>query len=39
SKYDDKIVIKALREAVIQEKLNMNYIDRILDNWSKNGKS
>ena len=39
TKYDDRVVVKALREAVIQEKLNMNYIDRILDNWSKNGKN
>ncbi len=36
-KYSTKTVIKALREAVIQEKLNINYIDRILENWRKNG--
>lgn len=34
--YDNKQIIKALREATIQNKLNMNYIERILNNWSKN---
>ncbi len=36
--YDSKTIIKALREAVIQEKLSTSYIDRILENWSRNGK-
>lgn len=38
SRYDSKTVVKALREAVIQDKMSVNYIDRILENWSKNGK-
>ena len=36
--YDSKTIIKALREAVIQEKLSTSYIDRILESWSRNGK-
>jgi DnaD/phage-associated family protein len=38
SRYDSKAVVKALREAVIQDKISVSYIDRILENWSKNGK-
>jgi len=34
--YDKTTVLKALREAVIQNKLNMNYIERILNNWKNN---
>ena len=38
SAYDSKTIIKALREAVIQDKMSTSYIDRILENWSRNGK-
>jgi len=34
--YDKNLVLKALREAVIQNKFNMNYIERILSNWKNN---
>ena len=39
SAYDSKTIIKALREAVIQDKMSTSYIDRILENWSRNGKA
>lgn len=34
--YDKNLVLKALREAVIQNKFSMNYIERILSNWKNN---
>ncbi len=35
--HDSKIILAALKEAVISGKLNFRYIDRILFEWKKNG--
>lgn len=37
SNYDDKIIVKALKEAVKSQVLNFRYIEGILHNWAKNG--
>ena len=34
-KYDNNLIIYALREAAIYRKLNTNYIDKILTRWEK----
>lgn len=34
-KYDDELIIYALREAAIYRKLSINYIDSILNRWEK----
>ena len=36
-KYDDELIIYALREAAIYRKLNIKYIDTILSRWEKQG--
>lgn len=33
--YSETMIIHALRQALIQEKLSMGYIGKILDNWKK----
>lgn len=35
--YDDKMILDALNEAVKSNALNFRYIEKILDNWSRNG--
>ena len=35
--YDDQMIIDALNEAVKSGTLNLRYIEKILDNWAKNG--
>lgn len=35
--YDQKMVVYALREAMILQKKNFNYIDRILSDWQSKG--
>lgn len=37
SNYDDKMIVKALKEAVKSQVLNFRYIEGILHNWAKNG--
>lgn len=37
--YDERRVICALNEAVVYEKLNLNYIERILQKWKEKGLS
>ena len=39
STYDERRVICALNEAVVYEKVNLNYIERILMNWMQKGLS
>ena len=36
-KYDNELIIYALREAAIYRKLNIKYIDTILSRWEKQG--
>lgn len=36
-KYDEKLVIYALREALMYQKLSFNYINKILIEWEKKG--
>lgn len=36
--YDSEWIILALREAIVQDKINFNYINKILMNWEKDGK-
>ena len=36
-KYDEKLVVYALREAIMYKKLNFNYINKILVEWEKKG--
>ncbi|MBQ7223536.1 MAG: DnaD domain protein [Erysipelotrichaceae bacterium] len=38
SEYGEETVLDALREASIQKKVDVRYINRILSNWSKNGR-
>lgn len=38
SEYGEETVLDALREASIQKKVEIRYINRILANWSKNGR-
>ena len=38
SEYGEETVLDALREASIQKKVDIRYINRILGNWSKNGR-
>ena len=35
--YDQQLIIYALREAVIKEAFNFNYIDKILCEWKRKG--
>lgn len=35
--YSDELIEEALKEAVYNNVSNLNYMDRILDNWSKKG--
>lgn len=37
--YEEKMIVFALREAVLRGAMNMNYINSILINWKKEGKS
>lgn len=37
SNYSDEMIIKALKEAVKSQVLNFRYIEKILENWAKNG--
>lgn len=37
--YEEKMIVFALREAVLRNAMNLNYINSILVNWKKEGKS
>ena len=37
SQYDNSVLVRALKEASIYQKMNFNYIQRILSEWKKNG--